>query len=44
MLCQMCNRPTDTDIQSSCGAFLCRECLASCEERQGECIACPVIE
>lgn len=44
MNCQMCNRPSDTDVQSNCGAFLCSECLSSCEERQGDCMACPVIE
>jgi hypothetical protein len=44
MNCQICNCRTDAENQSSCGAFLCRECLASCEERQGDCMACPAIE
>ncbi|MFZ5650578.1 MAG: hypothetical protein ACOY4I_06965 [Bacillota bacterium] len=44
MNCQMCNCPTDSEYQSNCGAFLCGECLTSCEERQGDCMACPVIE
>jgi hypothetical protein len=43
MNCQMCNCP-DADIQSSCGAFLCGECFAECEQRQGDCTACRVIE
>ena len=44
MQCKMCNCPTDTENQSNCGAFLCRECITSCEDSQGDCTACPVIE
>lgn len=44
MNCQMCNCPTNAQVQSSCGAFLCPECFSSCEEREGECMACLVIE
>ncbi|MFZ5634644.1 MAG: hypothetical protein ACOY40_17590 [Bacillota bacterium] len=44
MNCQMCNCPVDMEIQSNCGAYLCPDCLSSCEERQGDCTACPVIE
>ncbi|MFZ5642730.1 MAG: hypothetical protein ACOY46_03960 [Bacillota bacterium] len=44
MNCQMCNSQADTENQASCGAFLCRECISSCEEREGDCMACNVIE
>ncbi len=44
MHCQMCNCSVDKGIQSDCGAHLCTDCFSACEERQGDCMACPVIE
>jgi len=44
MNCQMCKNQTDGQMQSDCGAYLCPECFSSCEEREGDCMACPVIE
>lgn len=44
MRCQMCNCSTDPEWRSNCGAILCPECFASCEEREGDCTACLVIE